>query len=120
MDSFNQIVAEQAKILANKPTWSAISAENVAKMKIQNRFKTGTEIAKYCSEIMRKDIAEFEADDTKYTQSLGCWHGYRTGTSKSSAALFAGCGSVAWLGWQACAGGAMGRAEASWAVGQGR
>ena len=75
MDSFNQIVAEQAKILANKPTWSAISAENVAKMKIQNRFKTGTEIAKYCSEIMRKDIAEFEADDTKYTQSLGCWHG---------------------------------------------
>ena len=75
MDSFNQIVAEQAKILANKPTWSAISAENVAKMKIQNRFKTGTEIAKYCSEIMRKDIAEFEADDTKYTHSLGCWHG---------------------------------------------
>lgn len=51
--------------------------------------------------------------------------GYRTGTSKSSAALFAGCGSVAWLGSSAgrlvlAPGGAMGRAEASWAVGQGR
>ena len=75
MDSFNQLVADQAKILANKPTWNAISAENVAKMMIQNRFKSGPEIAKYCSEIMRKDIAEYEADNTKYTQSLGCWHG---------------------------------------------
>jgi len=76
MDSYNQQVADQAKILANKPTWNAISPENVAKMRIQNRFKSGPEIAKYCSEIMRKDIAEYEADDTKYTQSLGCWHGF--------------------------------------------
>ena len=53
MDSFNQIVADQAKILANKPTWNAISAENVARMQIQNRFKTGPEIAKYCSRIFQ-------------------------------------------------------------------
>ena len=75
MNPFKQTVADTAKSLAKYPTCNAISAETVAKMKIQNRFTTGVEIAKYCSEKMRKDIAEYEADNTKYTQSLGCWHG---------------------------------------------
>ena len=25
---------------------------------------------------MRKDMAAYDADPTKYTQSLGCWHGF--------------------------------------------
>ncbi len=25
---------------------------------------------------MRKDMAEYDADSAKYTQSLGCWHGF--------------------------------------------
>jgi isocitrate lyase len=25
---------------------------------------------------MRKDMAEYDANASKYTQSLGCWHGF--------------------------------------------
>ena len=57
-------------------TWGAISPENAARMAAQNRFKTGLDIAKYTAAIMRKDMAEYDADSSKYTQSLGCWHGF--------------------------------------------
>ncbi|MEL6916601.1 MAG: isocitrate lyase [Bacteroidota bacterium] len=56
--------------------WKAIDPKNVARMAAQNRFKTGVDIAKYTAAIMRKDMAEYDADPTKYTQSLGCWHGF--------------------------------------------
>jgi len=57
-------------------TWNAIRPENAARMATQNRFKTGLDIAKYTAAIMRKDMAEYDADSFKYTQSLGCWHGF--------------------------------------------
>ena len=57
-------------------SWDAINPESVARMRVQNKFKTGLEIAQYTADIMRADMAEFDADKTKYTQSLGCWHGF--------------------------------------------
>ena len=45
-------------------------------MQMQNQFKTGLDIAKYTAAIMRRDMAEYDADSSKYTQSLGCWHGF--------------------------------------------
>ncbi|MBR9913670.1 MAG: isocitrate lyase [Algicola sp.] len=57
-------------------TWNAISPESAARMLTQNRFKTGLDIAKYTAAIMRNDMAEYDADSSKYTQSLGCWHGF--------------------------------------------
>ena len=57
-------------------TWNAINAENAARMVAQNKFKTGLDIAKYTAAIMRKDMAEYDADSSNYTQSLGCWHGF--------------------------------------------
>jgi isocitrate lyase len=57
-------------------TWNAIIPENAARMVAQNRFKTGLDIAKYTAGIMRNDMAEYDADSSKYTQSLGCWHGF--------------------------------------------
>ena len=56
--------------------WSSISPEYVARMRMQNRFKTGLDIAKYTAGIMRKDMDEYDADTSMYTQSLGCWHGF--------------------------------------------
>ena len=57
-------------------SWSAINPESVARMRAQNRFKTGLEIAQYTADIMRKDMEEYDADSSLYTQSLGCWHGF--------------------------------------------
>ena len=57
-------------------SWNAINAENAARMDTQNQFKTGLDIAKYTAAIMRKDMADYDADNSNYTQSLGCWHGF--------------------------------------------
>ncbi|KAF1039427.1 isocitrate lyase [Burkholderia lata] len=56
--------------------WNAISPEYAARMRAQNKFKTGLDIAKYTAKIMRADMAAYDADPAKYTQSLGCWHGF--------------------------------------------
>ncbi len=53
-----------------------VDPENVARMKAQNRFSTGLDIAKYTAKIMREDMAAYDADSSRYTQSLGCWHGF--------------------------------------------
>ncbi|MDO8802407.1 isocitrate lyase [Phenylobacterium sp.] len=63
-------------ISSKKGPWEAIDAESVARMRVQNRFKTGLEIARYTAGIMRKDMAAYDADSSQYTQSLGCWHGF--------------------------------------------
>jgi isocitrate lyase len=57
-------------------TWDGISAESVARMQIQNRFRTGLDIARYTAKIMREDMAAYDANSADYTQSLGCWHGF--------------------------------------------
>ncbi|WP_167341728.1 isocitrate lyase [Nonlabens sp. SY33080] len=57
-------------------SWDQIQPEYAARMSVQNRFKTGLDIAKYTATIMRKDMAEYDENPEKYTQSLGCWHGF--------------------------------------------
>ena len=56
--------------------WKGINPEYAARMRAQNRFRTGIEIAQYTSDIMRADMAAYDADSGDYTQSLGCWHGF--------------------------------------------
>ena len=57
-------------------SWKSINPEFVARMRLQNQFKTGIDIAKYTASIMRKDMDEYDKDPSQYTQSLGCWHGF--------------------------------------------
>jgi isocitrate/methylisocitrate lyase len=61
---------------AQGKSWDAISSESVARMRAQNKFKTGLEIAQYTADIMRADMDSYDADSANYTQSLGCWHGF--------------------------------------------
>ena len=61
---------------AARGSWDAINPESVARMRLQNRFKTGLDIAKYTAGIMRADMEAYDADPSQYTQSLGCWHGF--------------------------------------------
>jgi len=63
-------------IQARGGTWAGISAEAVARMRLQNRFRTGLDVARYTAGIMRADMAAYDADATLYTQSLGAWHGF--------------------------------------------
>lgn len=66
---------EIAKRAAGAP-WDAIDAESAARMRAQNKFKTGLDIAQYTADIMRADMAAYDEDSANYTQSLGCWHGF--------------------------------------------
>ena len=72
------IDTEQLSALREKQSgrWNSINPESVARMRVQNRFNTGIDIAKYTSSIMRADMDAYDNDPTKYTQSLGCWHGF--------------------------------------------
>ncbi|MCC5859533.1 MAG: isocitrate lyase [Ectothiorhodospiraceae bacterium] len=77
MSQYLKDIEETASLRkAQNGTWDAINPEYVARMRAQNRFKTGLDIAKYTAKIMRQDMAEYDADPSKYTQSLGCWHGF--------------------------------------------
>ena len=62
--------------MARAQGWNAIDAESAARMRLQNRFRTGLDIARYTAKIMRDDMAAYDADPAAYTQSLGCWHGF--------------------------------------------
>ena len=55
---------------------NGVNAEHAVRMRLQNQFKTGLDVAKYTANIMRRDIENYEADTSQYTQSLGCWHGF--------------------------------------------
>lgn len=77
MNTYSNEINNSTKIIsANGGSWKAIDAEYVARMRIQNRFHTGLDIAKHTAKIMREDMAAYDADSSKYTQSLGVWHGF--------------------------------------------
>jgi isocitrate lyase len=75
--SYQTHISQISQLIESKNgTWDGISAEAVARMRLQNRFLTGLDIAKYTAAIMRKDMAAYDLDSGRYTQSLGCWHGF--------------------------------------------
>src|SRR6056300_1098513 len=77
MTKYTDLVAQNAKTLnENGSGWAALNAEYVTRMQLQNRFKTGLDVARYTAGIMRKDMADYDANSADYTQSLGCWHGF--------------------------------------------
>jgi isocitrate lyase len=72
----DHIIAMGQLVDSKNGSWTGIDPEAVARMRLQNRFKTGLEIARYTADIMRADMAAYDADPANYTQSLGCWHGF--------------------------------------------
>src|SRR5690625_3123152 len=76
MSQYLKDIEQLSSVIAQHPTWGSIDAESAVRMRLQNRFETGLDIAKYTADIMRRDMAAYDADSSKYTQSLGCWHGF--------------------------------------------
>jgi len=74
--AYQEQIAQAQRLIEAARTWDGINAESVARMRLQNRFQTGLDIARYTATIMRQDMAAYDADPTQYTQSLGCWHGF--------------------------------------------
>jgi isocitrate/methylisocitrate lyase len=76
-NEYQSHIAEVKQLVArHNGAWDSIQSEAVARMRLQNRFQTGLDIARYTAGIMRKDMAAYDSDAANYTQSLGCWHGF--------------------------------------------
>ena len=74
--SYTKDIEALASVVKSNKTWSAINPESAVRMRLQNRFNTHLDIAKYNAKIMRADMAAYDKDSSQYTQSLGCWHGF--------------------------------------------
>ncbi|MFL2753450.1 MAG: isocitrate lyase [Gammaproteobacteria bacterium] len=77
MLDYKKTIEECSKLTdSDKNLFGNINPESAARMKMQNRFQTGIDIAKYTASIMREDMDAYDKDPSLYTQSLGCWHGF--------------------------------------------
>jgi isocitrate lyase len=76
MATYSEEIARLEALKQGSPTWIGINSDYAARMHLQNRFKSGLDIARYTADIMRKDMADYDANSSDYTQSLGCWHGF--------------------------------------------
>ncbi|SCW49696.1 isocitrate lyase [Sphingobium faniae] len=74
--TYSQEIAKADTLIGGQGHWDGIAPASVARMRLQNRFHTGLDIARYTAGIMRRDMAAYDADPAAYTQSLGCWHGF--------------------------------------------
>jgi isocitrate lyase len=77
MTTYKEILENLSNLKASgKDAHVNMNPEHAARMRWQNQFQTGVDIAKYTAAIMRKDMDAYDADTSAYTQSLGCWHGF--------------------------------------------
>ncbi len=53
-----------------------IAIDDIIQLKLQNTFDTHLDIARAMATVMRADMAAYDADSSKFTQSLGCWSGF--------------------------------------------
>lgn len=53
-----------------------IAVDDIIQLKLQNTFDTHLDIARAMAKVMRADMAAYDADTSKFTQSLGCWSGF--------------------------------------------
>ena len=77
MASYKELIQELTELKSkNNGSNVNIQPESAARMRLQNQFQSGLDIARYTAAIMRKDMEEYDANPESYTQSLGCWHGF--------------------------------------------
>lgn len=57
-------------------TPGGVSVDDIVQLKLQNTYDTHLDIARAMAPVMRADMAAYDADPAKFTQSLGCWSGF--------------------------------------------
>lgn len=67
-----------ADVTARLPKGAAadIAVEDIVQLKMQNTYDTHLDIAREMASVMRADMAAYDQDTSKFTQSLGCWSGF--------------------------------------------
>ena len=71
--------ALREEVAARYPTGrtpGGVSVDDIVQLKLQNTWDTHLDIARDMAGVMRADMAAYDADPSKFTQSLGCWSGF--------------------------------------------
>ena len=74
--SYAAIHAEVSARYPSGQTSSGITVDDIVQLRLQNTYDTHLDIARSMAKVMRADMAEYDADHSKFTQSLGCWSGF--------------------------------------------
>ncbi len=74
--TYKQLMAETLERYPEGRTRAGLSIEDVVQLKMQNTYNTHLDIARAMAGVMRQDMAAYDEDSSKFTQSLGCWSGF--------------------------------------------
>lgn len=74
--SYSELRAELAKRFPQGVAPGGVNVDDIIQLKLQNSFDTHLDIARDMASVMRADMAAYDADSSKFTQSLGCWSGF--------------------------------------------
>ncbi len=69
----------RADLLKRYPTGEApggVAIDDILQLRLQNTWDSHLDIARQMAVVMRADMAAYDADSSKFTQSLGCWSGF--------------------------------------------
>ena len=74
--NYSELLTEVKARYPEGVTRAGVAIEDIVQLKIQNTYNSHLEIAREMATKMRADMAAYDADPTKFTQSLGCWSGF--------------------------------------------
>lgn len=74
--TFSEIHAEVSSRYPSGQTPGGVSVDDIVQLRLQNTYDTHLDIARDMAGVMRADMAAYDADPSKFTQSLGCWSGF--------------------------------------------
>jgi isocitrate lyase len=57
-------------------TKGGVDIDDIVQLKLQNTYSTHLDVARDMAKVMRADMAAYDRDCSKFTQSLGCWSGF--------------------------------------------
>lgn len=74
--TYAELRAEVAARYPSGQTPGGVTVDDIVQLKLQNTYDTHLDIARDMARVMREDMAAYDADPGKFTQSLGCWSGF--------------------------------------------
>ena len=74
--TFSDLHAEISARYPSGQTAGGVSVDDIVQLRLQNTWDTHLDIAREMAVVMRADMAAYDADASKFTQSLGCWSGF--------------------------------------------
>lgn len=69
----------RSELLARYPvglTKGGVSIDDIVQLRLQSPYESHLDVARAMASVMRADMAAYDRDTGKFTQSLGCWSGF--------------------------------------------